>query len=298
MRTTRSARASSGANSRTQVSPVACAAATTPSMVTICPTWFPASCQGYTGGAAAAADRAPSAIASVATATLTAHARSGRRPARRRPADPGAAARASNSRPPDNTRSRSPTGPSRGSDRPAGPNARAADRTGRCLPTPSRDCKARDRLTVPVAHAAAPAAATTPAGGPLAGLAHRERPAAERLAVQRVHGGLRLGVRRHLDEGEAPGAAGLAIGHDLDLFNLTTVLLEEGAQLVLVHLVRQVPDVQSLSHSSSRFNGRRCGPPSFRTNGLLACPCRQRLGGVKGGDRVRKRHDAALPRRG
>src|SRR5207249_5536234 len=254
MRTTRSARASSGANSRTQVSPVACAAATTPSMVTSGPTWFPASCHGYTGGAAAAAHRAPSAsaIASVATATQ-------------------------------------PSG---------SPNARAADRTGRCLPTPSRDCKARDRLTVPVAHAAAPAATTTPAGGPLAGLAHRERPAAERLAVQRVHGGLRLGVRRHLDEGEAAGPAGLAIGHDLDLVNLTTVLLEEGAQLVLVHLVRQVPDVQSLSHSSSRFNGRRCGPPSFRTNGLLACPCRQRLGGVKGGDRVRKRHDAALPRRG
>src|SRR5947199_54187 len=245
MRTTRSARASSGANSRTQVSPVACAAATTPSMVTICPTWFPASCQGYTGGG----------TASVGSGRLAAQ-------------------------------------PSRS------PNARAPDPTGRCLPTPSRDCKARDRLTVPVAHAAAPAAATTPAGGPLAGLAHRERPAAERLAVQRVHGGLRLGVRRHLDEGEAAGPAGLAIGHDLDLVNLTTVLLEEGAQLVLVHLVRQVPDVQSLSHSSSRFNGRRCGPPSFRTNGLLACPCRQRLGGVKGGDRVRKRHDAALPRRG
>src|SRR2546430_5676717 len=119
-----------------------------------------------------------------------------------------------------------------------------------------------------------PSAPAPPAArGALPSPAHCEGGAPERLAVEGVDRRLRLGVRRHLDEGEAPGAAGLAIGHDLDLLDLTPVLLEEGPKLVLIHLVREVPNVQSLSHSSSRF-APDGAPPPFRTNGLLACRCR------------------------
>jgi len=58
------------------------------------------------------------------------------------------------------------------------------------------------------------------------------------VGVQCVHGGLRLGVRRHLDEGEAAGPAGLAIGHDLDLVNLTTVLVAVLGAIILLLLYR------------------------------------------------------------
>src|SRR5437870_6482811 len=143
-RITRSACGSSGANSRTQVSPVPCAAATSPSTVTISPTCRAASCHGTTGGAAAPAD-------------VVLQVR------------------------------------------------------------PRRPRNAALSLAVPPAHAA-PAA--TAARGALPSLAHGEGAAPERLAVERVDGRLRLGVRRHLDEGKAPGPAGLTVGHDLDLLDL------------------------------------------------------------------------------
>src|SRR5437879_10731102 len=120
-------------------------------------------------------------------------------------------------------------------------SARRADRTGRC--STSLRLGWAIGLAVPPAHAAPAAPAAPAARGALPSLAHGEGAAPERLAVEGVDRRLRLGVRRHLDEGEAPGAAGLAIGHDLDLLDLTPVLLEEGPKLVLIHLVREVPNV-------------------------------------------------------
>src|SRR5262249_39701314 len=79
-------------------------------------------------------------------------------------------------------------------------------------------------------------------------LAHRERPPTERLAIERVDGGLGLRVGGELDEGEPSRTPGLAVGHDLDLLDLSAALLEEGSKLRLTGLIRNVPDVQSLRH--------------------------------------------------
>jgi len=95
-------------------------------------------------------------------------------------------------------------------------------------------------IAASVTAASAPATSTA-AGSPLARLAHRERPAAERLPVQRGHGRLRLGVGRHLDESEPAWPTGLPVGDDLDLLDLSTVLLEctvaGMATCTLTHLI-------------------------------------------------------------
>src|SRR5439155_3656116 len=111
-------------------------------------------------------------------------------------------------------------------------------------------------LAIPPAHAAAaaPTAPTASTGRPLASLAHGERPAPERLAVEGADRRLGLGIGGQLDEGEAARPAGLPVGDDLHLLDLAPLLLEEGAQLRLVALVGQVAYVQSLSHSNSRTN--------------------------------------------
>src|SRR5439155_1222016 len=118
-------------------------------------------------------------------------------------------------------------------------------------------------LALPPAHAAA-AAPTAPAGRPLASLAHGERPAPERLAVEGADRRLGLGIGGQLDEGEAARPPGLPVGDDLHLLDLAPLLLEEGAQLRLVALVGQVAYVQSLSHSNSRTNeDAEDDPPPF-----------------------------------
>src|SRR5262245_39667915 len=88
------------------------------------------------------------------------------------------------------------------------------------------------------------------AGRALARLAYRDRPPAERLPVERTHGGLGLRVAGELDEGEASRTARFTVGDDLDLRDLAPAFLEKGPQLRLAGLVRNVPDVQSLPHSS------------------------------------------------
>src|SRR5207247_8770729 len=116
--------------------------------------------------------------------------------------------------------------------------------------------------------AAAPATAATSAWCPLPRLAHCERTPAERLPVQRLDRGPCLFVGRHLDEGEAARPTGLPIGHDLDLLHLAAVLREERPELLFFDLIREVADVQSLSHSNSRTSGdyrsRTPAPPPSR----------------------------------
>src|SRR5207249_1259879 len=121
--------------------------------------------------------------------------------------------------------------------------------------------RCRGSLASPPAHAAA---AAGPARRPLASLAHGERPATERLAVEGADRRLGLGIGGQLDEGEAARPAGLPVGDDLHLFDLAPLLLEEGAQLRLVALVGQVAYIQSLSHSNSRTNeDAEDDPPPF-----------------------------------
>src|SRR5205809_5883329 len=112
---------------------------------------------------------------------------------------------------------------------------------------------AAGNLAIPPAHAAA-AAPTAPAGRPLASLAHGERPAPERLAVEGADRRLGLGIGGQLDEGEAARPPGLPVGDDLHLLDLAPLLLEEGATLRLVALVGQVAYVQPHSIHNSRTN--------------------------------------------
>ena len=62
----------------------------------------------------------------------------------------------------------------------------------------------------------------------------------------------RLGFRivGELDEGEAARPTGFPIGHDLDLLDLAAPLFEKRPELSFAGLIRNVPDVQSLRHSS------------------------------------------------
>src|SRR5579885_2342621 len=102
--------------------------------------------------------------------------------------------------------------------------------------------------------------------------------AAQRLAVEGRHRRLRLLVGRHLDEREAARTPRLTIGHDPDLLDLTTVLLEERPKLAFLALIREVPDEQPFPHSSSPGAATR----RRRNGGLLACrPC----GGLGSGAR-------------
>src|SRR5262249_52628976 len=110
----------------------------------------------------------------------------------------------------------------------------------------ARRAPATHPSAIATAEAAAAPTATASAGRALAGLAHGERAAAEGLPVQRRDRRLRLGVGGHLDEGEPTRPAGLPVGHDLHLLDLTAVLLEEGAQLSLFALIGEVAYVQSL----------------------------------------------------
>src|SRR5581483_313725 len=179
------------------------------------------------------------------------------------------------------------------------PSARAArgahtdrPRAARAFPERTRPIAAAPPMRVrsdlalaPAEAAASPTAAAT--RRPLARLAHGERAAAERLAVQGLDGRLCLSVRGHLDEGEAAGPTRLPVGHDLHFLDLASVLLEERAQLALLGLVREVADVQSLSHASSHVSFTRTCPPSprayIRPPSSMHVSPPSRRGGTEGG---------------
>ena len=81
-----------------------------------------------------------------------------------------------------------------------------------------------------------------------AGLVDDDRAAADGLAVHAVDGGLRLGVRAHLDKAEALRAAGVAVHHDLGGGNATK-LGEVAFQAGVGHGVGQVAHVDFAAHA-------------------------------------------------
>jgi hypothetical protein len=99
------------------------------------------------------------------------------------------------------------------------------------------------------------AAATTPtkATGALfarAGFVDHDGAPFERLAVHAVDGGLRLGVRTHLDKAEALGSAGITVHHDLggrDGAELRKRLM----QRFISHGVGEIADVKFVSHGEA-----------------------------------------------
>jgi hypothetical protein len=54
----------------------------------------------------------------------------------------------------------------------------------------------------------------------------------------------------HLHKGEAPGAAGIAIGDDLDVPHLVTPFFKEGAELLRIYVKGEIADVHLRSHDS------------------------------------------------
>jgi hypothetical protein len=103
-------------------------------------------------------------------------------------------------------------------------------------------------ISATTATAAAAEAATSTAVGTLARFADRNRTTLELFAVQRLHGVLRAGVRRHLDEGEATRPTGVAIEHQLHFRNVMARRHERITKIRLGGRIRQVANVKSLSH--------------------------------------------------
>src|SRR6185437_7079706 len=77
--------------------------------------------------------------------------------------------------------------------------------------------------------------------GARTGFIHRNRPAAEIGAVERLDRSACLAVICHLDEGKAASAAGVLIGRDADLA-YAPVLGKQFTQLLLVSLKWKVTD--------------------------------------------------------
>src|SRR5690606_29466193 len=149
-----------------------------------------------------------------------------------------------------------------------GPRDRAARRSAgrpswaRCAAPGGRLPAAAAIAATTAAAAAEAAAATTTAAAaeaaralrPLLGLVHPQRAAVELRAVHLLDRGLRRLRRGHLDEPEAAGPAGLALGHQLHLDRLTE-LGERVAQRLLGGREGEVSHIESISHL--HFS---CGP--------------------------------------
>src|SRR5690606_10099954 len=85
-------------------------------------------------------------------------------------------------------------------------------------------------------------------------LVHRQRPPAQLRPVQGVDRLAGLGRVRHLDEAEAAGTPGLAVGDEGDLAH-AAVRAEEVLQLLLRRLEREIAYVD-LHDASDAFPGR------------------------------------------
>lgn len=109
--------------------------------------------------------------------------------------------------------------------------------------------------------AAATAAIATTVGAAEAGrtlftgasLVHDNGAACNRLTVQAIDGGLRLGVRAHFDETEALGAAGVTVHHDLGGAH-GSILRESILQILIAHAVGQIAHVKFVAHERAPFN--------------------------------------------
>jgi hypothetical protein len=116
------------------------------------------------------------------------------------------------------------------------------------LTTATATAEATAVSTTTTTAAAAAKAATATAVGTLASFANRNRTTLELFAVQRLHGVLRTGVSRHLNEREAAWATGVAIEHKLHFRHVMTCRHERIAEIRLGGRVRQIANVKSLSH--------------------------------------------------
>ena len=65
--------------------------------------------------------------------------------------------------------------------------------------------------------------------------------------------GLRFGVRAHLDEAEALGAAGVAVHHDLGGGD-GAELRERLLQIFVAHAVGEIADVEFVAHGRAPFH--------------------------------------------
>src|SRR5437667_2059576 len=135
----------------------------------------------------------------------------------------------------------------------AATTAGAATATTAVATTAAAEAAATTTGAATAATAEAAAAATTAAAETTRTLFTRarfvdhQRAAVEGLAVHAVDGRLSLGVRAHLHEAEALGAAGVAVHHHLRRRH-GTELCECLLQIVVAHAVREVADVEFVAH--------------------------------------------------
>jgi hypothetical protein len=116
------------------------------------------------------------------------------------------------------------------------------------LTTATATAKAAAVSTATTTTAAAAKAATATAVGTLASFADCNRTTLELFAVQGLHGVLRTGVGRHLNERETARATGVAIEHELHFRYVMTRRHERIAEIRFGGRIRQIANVKSLSH--------------------------------------------------
>jgi hypothetical protein len=119
--------------------------------------------------------------------------------------------------------------------------------------------------------ATATAAAPTAAAPAVLGLVHAKAASAQVRPVEGADRGLGRARIRHLDEGESPGASGLAIRDHVDGLH-SAVLFEKRAELVLGGRERDISDVQllaQLTFLAAVAGSRRCG---LRNSFMPDCP--------------------------
>src|SRR5262245_37275483 len=80
-----------------------------------------------------------------------------------------------------------------------------------------------------------------------------QRAAVEVLVVECLSGGLGFLVTAHLNKGIALRAAGVTVGNHLDRFD-AAMRLEQPLQITVGYCVRQVADIQLLTHGGSPEN--------------------------------------------
>jgi hypothetical protein len=114
---------------------------------------------------------------------------------------------------------------------------------------PAAPATAATATTTAAAAAAAAAAATAATAGTLLSFVHLEGSPVQLATVELLDRLLRLLIRAHLDEREAPRATRLAIHHDLHVCDGPD--LPEGlAKAELSGVVRKIPDIETSTHWS------------------------------------------------
>jgi len=157
----------------------------------------------------------------------------------------------------------------------AAATAATAAATAAAAATTAEAAAATAAATTAAAEAAATtaAAATATAAGTLLRDVDAQGPAVELLTVER--GDRALGVSRaaHLDEAEATGLAGVAVGHDLDLDDLASIGFERGAERAFGSVEVQVANVQPRAgrHDFPSRNERRSQYLSVNSRASFYC---------------------------